>query len=295
MDLLPRFLSILSEWLQSAESRFLSYANRWRGLIPAPTDHLTADEVAHILKIVEEDNAVVVGGQSINIWAQHYAGRDPELAKLGPLTSKDIDFFRNTPATLKLEHALGGQAAFASLDDHTPNAAVVTGVIGTKIITIDFMQSVQGVPDRNIQHRYVTLTGAHPATGERVSILVMHPLDNVSSRLANVNTLRRSDAWSLRQLDASFAIVRLFVDEMIKAGATQVAQRMLMELGEILRTKHIGNRSHQLTGSDKTDVMAHFDSRPEFDIRWRQKRLIPAIVKLRDKAVRAQRRVRKSP
>jgi hypothetical protein len=35
---------------------------------------------------------VLVGGQAVNYWAERYLGEEPELRKLVPFTSGDIDF-----------------------------------------------------------------------------------------------------------------------------------------------------------------------------------------------------------
>jgi hypothetical protein len=38
------------------------------------------------------EDIVLVGGQAVSFWVDFYSGRDPELARLVPLASKDIDF-----------------------------------------------------------------------------------------------------------------------------------------------------------------------------------------------------------
>jgi hypothetical protein len=70
--------------------------------------HLSAEEVAEILKIVQGTDAILIGGQCLNFWAEHYAPRDPQLAARGPFTSKDIDFYKNRTAAEKLTEVFGG-------------------------------------------------------------------------------------------------------------------------------------------------------------------------------------------
>ena len=69
-------------------------------------NHLSPGEVLKIIDFMDGSNPIVVGGQSINIWAQHYSQVDPDLAKLGTLTSKDVDFFNNKTAVAKLAASL---------------------------------------------------------------------------------------------------------------------------------------------------------------------------------------------
>jgi len=35
---------------------------------------------------------ILIGGQAVNYWAEHYLAAEPELRKLQPFTSEDIDF-----------------------------------------------------------------------------------------------------------------------------------------------------------------------------------------------------------
>ena len=59
----------------------------------AQSDHLTEEEVAQVLDLVQEADAIVVGGQSMAIWARLYAGYNPEIAKIYTMSSEDVDFF----------------------------------------------------------------------------------------------------------------------------------------------------------------------------------------------------------
>ena len=77
------------------------------------------------------------------------------------------------------------------MDDHTPNAAVIVGTIGERTIKVDFMHSILGVDHRSIENNFITLSGKHQTTGKEIDILVLHPLDCLSSRLSNINDLRR--------------------------------------------------------------------------------------------------------
>jgi hypothetical protein len=55
--------------------------------------HLSEDEVARVLDLVHEADAVVVGGQSMAIWARHYADYNPEIPKIYTMSSEDVDFY----------------------------------------------------------------------------------------------------------------------------------------------------------------------------------------------------------
>lgn len=54
-------------------------------------------------------------------------------------------------------------------------------------IEVDFMTSVLGVEESSITTKYVTLGGVNTVTGNTFRILLLHPLDCLRSRFANIN------------------------------------------------------------------------------------------------------------
>lgn len=57
----------------------------------------TYDEIVQLLEAVGRDEAVVVGGQAMMLWAQHLIDRHPELNFL-LAASFDVDFYGNLAA-----------------------------------------------------------------------------------------------------------------------------------------------------------------------------------------------------
>src|SRR3954466_15416205 len=51
-------------------------------------------QFSEVFKIRDADGKpyVLIGGQAINYWAERYLSTEPELEKLQPFTSQDIDF-----------------------------------------------------------------------------------------------------------------------------------------------------------------------------------------------------------
>lgn len=70
--------------------------------IPDFPDNLRPDEVLQIVDLMAGCDPIIVGGQSVNIWARYCAARDSSLEDLGPFTSWDVDFFRNRQAAQQL-------------------------------------------------------------------------------------------------------------------------------------------------------------------------------------------------
>jgi hypothetical protein len=72
---------------------------------PQPLARATVIKLASVLSL--EDNAFIVGGQALNLWAERYAATRADLLSFGPFTSKDLDYFGHRAAAEKLAAALG--------------------------------------------------------------------------------------------------------------------------------------------------------------------------------------------
>ena len=243
-------------------------------------EHLTTEQVTYLLSIVSENNAIVIGGQSVNIWAGYYSDRSPALSGYGPFTSKDIDFYRNREAAERLADVLDGELFIPELGNETPNAAVVVGSLNGRRIEIDFLRVVLGVSDKSLTENYVVLLGSDPTTGNEIRILLMHPLDCVRSRLANINILGRHGQLSISQGYASIEVLRLFLDDMLAQGEFQKVQKCLRDLEHLGRTVWAGTPAHLRHGLDILPLMRGFLDRDELDHRWRTLTLSKAIGRL---------------
>lgn len=254
--------------------------------IPDFPDHLRPDEVLQIIDFMAGCDPIIVGGQSVNIWAEYYVVRDPSLETLGPFTSRDVDFFRNKQAARQLAASLESGTVLlpTPTDMGTPNAAVVLGELNGRRVVVDFMASVLGVEDESITDNFVAIEGRW--NGATINLLVMHPLDCLRSRLANINTLRRFDEHSIRQAVLSLRVLEHYLGDVLAAGNFRSAQRILKDLQFVVRDQHLGRPSHRRFGAelDILDLIERFVSHPDLDQRWRELVLRRAIERLRSKA-----------
>lgn len=239
---------------------------------------------------------IIVGGQSVNLWAQHYVSKDPSLVAQGPLTSKDLDIFINPEAAKRLAHHLvGGQVLLPGIDDSSANAALVVGTFGTRRITVDFMAKIIGVDDASVKNKYVVLEGMIQGRVTPVKLLLMNPLDCVLSRFANINVLHRHEDQSLRQAEISLKVLRLYIDNLISMGEFRLAQSCLRNFEFAIKDQHIGKDSHILFGH-RLDVFATaetFIKDDRLDLRWRERILAKILSRLRQRAegILARRRL----
>ncbi len=234
-----------------------------------PLPRTTVIKLASVLSL--EDNAFIVGGQALNLWAERYSPGRPELISFGPFTSKDLDYFGHRVAAEKLAAALGGQVHIPGPDDHTPNSAVVSATVDGIAIEIDFLSDIIGVGAKALTHDAVELIV--PIRGDGVDVLeipVMHPLHCLQSRVANVVSLGRRDDVALRQLAAAPIVLQAYIDEMLETGDVREAGAVLQKLFAYLRSDIAARQCPDLPMRDPVDILATFqrDKRLALSFRW---------------------------
>jgi len=247
-------------------------------------NHLTEEEVAKVLGLVNESNAVVVGGQSMAIWARHYADYNEDIAKTYTMSSEDVDFYGTRKAAEDFAAKLGSAKIFVpDPDDHGPNSAQVVGFIGEREIRIDFLHSILGVDHTSLKNNVITLTGQRSDNGEPLNILVLHPLDCFRSRLSNINDLKRKDVHSISTAKASILVLDAVINDMLDKGWIKEAQDTLQKLRHVTLTKCYGTVAHLEFGLDPKWIFEKYLRDDRLDPRWRKFQLTRSLDRLNDR------------
>ena len=79
---------------------------------PKPLDHLTSEQVETILRYIEQVDAIVVGGQSLALWARLFLDRAPQIARVYSISSEDVDVYGNAVAAKRFAEKLGNARVF---------------------------------------------------------------------------------------------------------------------------------------------------------------------------------------
>ena len=220
------------------------------------------------------DDAFIVGGQALNLWAERYS-HVAELDAYGPYTSKDIDYFGQREAAEKLANALGGSVSIPDADNHTPQTAIVHAEIDGHPIEIDFLWHVMGVDDAKLKKQAIQIRmNVRMAEGTaELHVPIMHPFHCLQSRLANVVQLERETDLAFNQLNASPIVLREFLLEQLDNGQSKHVTGVLQALYDYLSSDIVGRKAHKHMRNDPSAVLDTFQNDERLDERWREKSL----------------------
>jgi hypothetical protein len=247
-------------------------------------DHLTEDQVAKVLGLIHEADAVVVGGQCMAIWARFYADYDEQITKIYTMSSEDVDFYATRKAAEEFAQKLDNARLYIpDPDDHGPNSAKVVGTVGGREIKVDFLHSIKGVDHAALKKNVLTLTGTLSDSDDEITIQLMHPIDCFRSRLSNINDLHRKDVHSISTAKACILVLDGLVNDFLGRGWIKEAQDTLQTLRFVTLTKCYGTPAHLEFGIDPKWIFEKYMNDERLDERWRSFQLAASLKRLDEK------------
>lgn len=196
---------------------------------PLPEIALTEEEIDQILRSCD-GRALLVGGQALAFWAQHYQVKP--LGVLSVNVTGDADFVGTIQVARELSQSLkpmGWRYWQPALDDATSQTAKLTKRIeGQGIKQIDFLDSIVGLKTKGIQQRAIVLNLA-----DGTHIRVLHPLDVLESRLKNLAELpSKRDSQGIAQAHLAIDVVRCFLEQLLRE---EPSRRLLDAIERVAR------------------------------------------------------------
>jgi hypothetical protein len=161
-----------------------------------------------------QERLVLIGGQAISFWSSYFLEGLLDDDDMAALTSSDLDIVSETQENVRiLARAWGGRPAFADMDDHTPNLAVIElnrpGFIpGATRLTVDVMGDVYGAT----AHELVNWSEMLELTfdnGESVCLRVVVPEQLLWTRIANLYYRRLGASATERELRRTKVLCRV--------------------------------------------------------------------------------------
>jgi hypothetical protein len=178
---------------------------------------------------------VIIGGQAVNLWAEHYQKESTPWKDLRPYTSFALEVLGNRTYVLRFSQALKAEPFFPTPSGNTVNSGkIVTQVQGAEF-DIDFLHSPNGLSPAEVMEL------ARPILFEQIALKILHPLHCVESKTVNLMTFPQGagERQDLKHLRLSIAIFRQYLTDLtLKGGAEQV----LLRWAHRIRT----NSNHEL-------------------------------------------------
>lgn len=251
--------------------------------------------VARVAQAVESLEAVLVGGQAVNFWAEVFSQTVPELEEYGPFTSKDVDFYGPRRAAIDLAQAIGGQAAFPSFDDQTPNTAIVSARIDEYLLRIDFLSHVLGVSQYGLTAVVIEVELESSGGIDRFNLKILHPFGCLVSRINTIMhpAISRSDDFAFRQIKAAYHVFKRYIHDCLDQatpGNLREACKCLSSLHDFLLNDTLGRSCHIDTPIDPFEILKSYAHDERLDARYREKVLANMITRIEAKRSSRARR-----
>lgn len=168
-------------------------------------------QFSEVFKIRDADGQpyVLIGGQAVNYWAEHYLSAEPQLEKLQPFTSEDIDFKGSRADVQRIARQLELSPSYPPKVAMTALAGTIPFQIGDLKSTIEIVRRIPGISDS-------VNTPAIQAEWNGKTIRVLDPISLLACKLelaASVAQEQRRDVAHLRIL---LPCVRAFLHELLQ-------------------------------------------------------------------------------
>jgi len=167
-------------------------------------------QFSEVFKIRDADGQpyVLIGGQAVNYWAEHYLPADPQLEKLRPFTSEDIDFKGGHADVQRIARQLELAPGYPPKVQMTALAGFIPFQIGDLKSAIEVVRRIPGISDAH--------TPAIQADWDGITIRVLDPISLLACKLelaATVSQKKRQDVVHLKML---LPCVRAFLGEILQ-------------------------------------------------------------------------------
>jgi hypothetical protein len=188
---------------------------------------LTPENLREILLKLQKVNleAVVVGGQAVNLYAYQYYQKLPELQQYLPFASEDLDFYGGKIEAVICQKTLGGKVILNKDFDPSPNSGIVLVEYQNKPLRIDFLASVYGLNDAEITGTALTFLGKDQL--ENIKLKVLHPLLCLEGKLRCLRGLPQQNRQDLKHSKILIICVNQFLAEFIPVNSSRLGLNLV--------------------------------------------------------------------
>ncbi|MBI3462502.1 MAG: hypothetical protein HY000_05495 [Planctomycetes bacterium] len=169
----------------------------------------SADELTTVFRRLQDEgwDAILVGGQAVNVWAHHYEKDTPAWRELRPYTSLDLDYYGGLAEARLAMRVLGATGRLNTAGDPSPNAGVLqVSLADGRALLVDVLTGVFGLSAAELERTAVSLSGTAALSG--VTLRVIHPLLLLEAKAAALRGLPQADRQDAKHLKIVILVVR---------------------------------------------------------------------------------------
>ena len=162
---------------------------------------------------------LIVGGQAVNVWAEYFALKNPQLAGQRPFVSKDADILGDRSLAEKLAAAAGWKLKFF----HEPRTIAVAVLLkqrpGAATLTVEVLREVRGLSRKELED--ADMVELRPGQIYRVP----SPVRLLKAKLANLREITPTRPHDIFHVRLLVTLAR----EYVKEQHAQVSAKLLTE------------------------------------------------------------------
>ncbi|MCX6901997.1 MAG: hypothetical protein NTW03_00665 [Verrucomicrobia bacterium] len=206
----------------------------------------TPQQIRPLLEALSQSDAVIVGGQAINLWSETYQKEEEPWISLRPFTSRDLDALGSAAALLQCSRHVQGQALFPQPGQNTVNIGKLTMVIGGQEVDADFLSEVKGLNNQEIR-----LT-AKVIAWNKLHLRLLHPVLCVESKTINLMRIQQEpeERQDRKHLLLALANAREFLAEQTSNPVTHPVLVRWAQRLRSLANDQLGLEAAQIHGID---------------------------------------------
>jgi hypothetical protein len=197
--------------------------------------YFPAELVQRVLECAPPE-VMLIGGQALAFWMGVYNIQAP--SSRGPAISRDVDFFTSNAANadplMQFARAIRGRA---EVHDIRSLSALIGSAFapaeGGRVYNVDLLHSVVGIRRDQLEANAVVMQ----LPNSDKALRVMHPLDVLQSRSANLHELAdKQDEVGQLQLRLAIEVARAYLEGEIDAIANDNAKERERAIFDLIST-----------------------------------------------------------
>jgi hypothetical protein len=153
------------------------------------------------------ERPILVGGQAVNLWAEHYSPTVPELDPLRPFTSKDADIFGDRAMAERIAAATNWKLTCYGEPRTIAIAMLTKELPNEQPLLVEVINSVNGLRPRELSDP--DLLELRPGQVYRV----LSPVLLLKAKLANVARIDQARRQDVRHVQMLLPCVREYLRE----------------------------------------------------------------------------------